>query len=157
MEKEFCTHPQSLALKELGFNEMCFGTYRKDAVFSEKPFEYDIHYHTQIQLGKNLCPKNSDYINDWVSAPTFSQALRFFREKYSLKHDIEDDNNKGEKFYYKIKSFDDKKFDNYNDVICFLQQRKDWSEIEFDSYEKAESACLDKLIEIVKRKENEKI
>jgi len=30
MEKEFCTYEQSLALKELGFNMRCFGSYLQD-------------------------------------------------------------------------------------------------------------------------------
>lgn len=147
IKKEFVTYEQAFALKELEFNKPCFAYFCED-------IGYQMQYKNPM-FSEDFNSRRGTYLND-ISAPTYSQALRWFREKYSLKHDIEDDS-KGEKFYYKIKSFDDKKFDNYYDVVLFLQKRKDWSEIEFDSYEEAESACLDKLIEIVKRKENEKI
>jgi hypothetical protein len=77
-------------------------------------------------------------------------VLRWFREKYGLKHDIDDDN-VGTKFYYKIRSYTDK-FDNYYDIIKHMREERDWSKIEFYSYEEAELECLKKLIEIAKNK-----
>jgi len=135
MEKEFVTYEQALALKELDFDEPCLASY----------------YHAGRRLYIAEYVKHGEYT---VLAPLYQQAFRWFREKHSLKHNIEDDNNKGERFYYKIRSFDDEKFDNYYDVHVFIREEKDWSKIEFDSYDKAESACLGKLIEIVKGKEN---
>ena len=59
MEKEFVPYEQALALKELGFDEPCFGWYGPTGI-----------------------------LNDWdktdTLAPTYSQAFRFFREKHNL-------------------------------------------------------------------------
>jgi hypothetical protein len=84
-----------------------------------------------------------------ISAPLYQQAFSFFREKYGLKHDIDDDND-GTKFYYKIRSYTDK-FDNYDDIIKFIREVRDWSKIEFKTYEEAELECVVKLIDIVKK------
>ena len=73
-------------------------------------------------------------------APTFSQAFRWFREKYDLRIWVE--SNYGvTKFEYVIATtnpnFIDKQF---NDLSAYK------------TYEEAELACLIKLIEIVKNK-----
>ena len=72
MEKEFIPFPQSSALKELGFDEPCFVYYRKS---NENKLAYP---NTGVA-------KNSLSING-ITAPTFSQAFRWFREKgYDVK------------------------------------------------------------------------
>ena len=76
MNKEFIPYEQALALKELGFDEPCFGYYSIDSLnlktptFNlEKPFEYE-----------------------WcLPAPLYQQAFRWFREKHGLRHFIEYD------------------------------------------------------------------
>ena len=55
----------ALRLKALGFDEPCFG-YRDG-------------------LGNLMIQKTPHCV---ISAPTFSQAFRFFREKYMIGHDI---------------------------------------------------------------------
>jgi len=132
MEKEFIPYQQALDLKELGFDEPCIKYYWTDGMFS-KGYENPFNYNKRDNV---------------ISAPTFSQAFRWFREVYGLKHDIDDDN-VGTKFYYKIRSYTDK-FDNYDDIIKPMREERDWSKIEFYSYEGAEQACLVTLIEIVK-------
>ena len=123
MEKEFVNYNIALEMKQLGFDEPCFAWFGPTGIF-----------------------------NDWDTtdtiAPLYQQAFRWFREKYGLKHDIDDDN-VGTKFYYKIRSYTDK-FDNYDDIIKPMREERDWSKIEFYSYEEAEIECLKKLIEIVK-------
>ena len=61
MEKEFVTYEQSLALKELGFDEPCIMYYNTD-----KDNNYSIN----------------DECN--ISAPLYQQAFRWFREKYKI-------------------------------------------------------------------------
>ena len=131
MTQEFIPYDLALEMKQLGFDEPCFAYLKPNVLTYEITIgEFDeFEYH---------------------SAPTFSQAFRWFREKYGLKHDIDDDN-VGTKFYYKIRSYTDK-FDNYNDIIKPMREERDWSKIEFYSYEEAELACLIKLIEILKNK-----
>lgn len=63
MNKEFVPYAESLELKEVGFNEPCFGLYHNDKTF----------YPTQ-------CKSHEQFHGQICSAPTFSQAFRWFRE-----------------------------------------------------------------------------
>lgn len=111
MEKEFVTYQQSLRLKALGFDEECFG-YRDG--------------------GGNLMIKKMPHCV--ISAPTYSQAFRWFREKYNLYHTID----KQGYWFFEIKK--DEGFGDLTEITVSY---------DYNSYEEAESACLDKLIEIV--------
>jgi len=87
LDKKFVPYLAAKDLKELGFNEPCFATYRKDSVtgyLTGNPFNYGLDYHTKVQMDQDLCPKNSDYTNDWVSAATYEQAFDFFREEFNF-------------------------------------------------------------------------
>lgn len=64
MEKEFVEYEQAVALKELGFDEPCFG-YFGDA--KELRFDRFVDKNTQL-----------------LKAPLYQQAFRWFREKYNL-------------------------------------------------------------------------
>jgi hypothetical protein len=147
MKIEFVPYEQALALKELGFNEPCFGNYN------------NLTGTTRFFFGKtnegcivwNKVPGTNDIVtsNETILAPTFSQAFRFFREKYNLKVS----------FPY---------WNGFNGMIpdrmqykyeCIIVPENDKSitvrengRVYFDTYEEAELACLDKLIEIVKTK-----
>jgi hypothetical protein len=117
MDKYFAPYQESFELKELGFNEPCLASY----------------FHAGKRL--DIC----EYINHGeytVLAPTFSQAFRWFREKYKLVGIV--------KF-----GANDFTFNIYNsDGIGLLTKES----LAFNgSYEEAELACLRKLIEIVKR------
>ena len=83
LEKEFVPYEEALALKELGFDEPCFGYHYtlngKDWKFAEKSEYYRLN--DEINIG----PKFS------LLAPTFSQAFRWFRYKYwytALMHNL---------------------------------------------------------------------
>jgi hypothetical protein len=71
----FVPYEQALALKELGFDEPCFGYY--DASNLEK-YEFIIQNNV----------KNSDFIFG-MTAPLYQQAFRWFREKYGLSGNID--------------------------------------------------------------------
>ena len=68
MEKEFINYTEALALKELGFDEPCFGWYAHNGVYTG----YSIKNSTinELNMIKNSC-----------SAPLYQQAFRWFREK----------------------------------------------------------------------------
>lgn len=83
MEKQFVTFEIAKRLKELGFDEKCIGTYRKWAC-TGNPFDYNIDYHTKVQMDHGLCPRNSEYVNDWVTAPLWQQALSWLRNIHQL-------------------------------------------------------------------------
>jgi hypothetical protein len=116
MEKEFVPYSEALALKELGFDEPCMG-YRDG--------------------GGYLMIKETPHCV--ISAPTFSQAFRWFRENYDLTVSI----NRNRKFKpvkrYEV-IIDESTYEKIN--VYGLDY--------YDSYEEAELECLKKLIKIVK-------
>jgi hypothetical protein len=131
--KDFAPYEQSLELKELGFNEPCFGLYHKDKTF----------YPTQ-------CKSHEEYHGQVCSAPLYQQAFRFFREKHGLEIILRPDAiNAPEKKLreYVILSYDK------NWVLEPIAEPHWWIRKGlFKTYEEAELACLKKLIEIVKTK-----
>jgi hypothetical protein len=65
MNKEFIPYKQALALKELGFNEPCFGYFTNCDVLIQK-----------------VC-KNTDFVT-YTPSPLYQQCFRWFREKYNF-------------------------------------------------------------------------
>jgi hypothetical protein len=134
MTKEFIPYEQALALKELGFDESCF-----------------THYLNKVLLTSSLVidkrERNSSFDDIRVTAPTFSQAFRWFREKYNLRGFIG--------FRPNVKQFDCHIYDMSLSGKEYVQQRT-MEEYNKDpkvgTYEEAELECLVKLIEIVKTK-----
>ena len=120
MEKEFVPYELALELKELGFDEPCFGSIDQIGYIYIK--------------GSKSSPRGSMMYNI-IDCPTYSQAFRFFREKYMLS---------GEIYIFKnIWNFDIEDISNSiqlytSDIMCY------------NSYEEAELECLVKLIEIAK-------
>lgn len=147
MNKEFVPHKQSIELKELGFDEPCFGYY-----FGEYDDEYDECVFLEVH---NL--KSQSYIekreNNGVLAPTYSQAFRWFREKYGLRNSITDfiDDETGIEWDYEIAiigtDVDEK--GNYKPIVDYST---DDETRKFKTYEEAELSCLRKLIEICTKK-----
>ncbi len=66
MKKEFIPYEQSLELKELGFDEPCFGVY----LIQSKEF-------VLVGSTERIRPKSKNF-----NAPLYQQAFRWFREKY---------------------------------------------------------------------------
>ena len=119
----FVPYKESLELKKLGFNEPCFTYYKNDQLS-------DI-----LELVKNSEMENvNNEIHNYISAPIFSQAFKFFREKYKL----------------------------HSTITSISQESWQWHitkpgeslgklyEEDFYNYEEAELACLRKLIGVVK-------
>ena len=139
MTQEFIPYESALALKELGFDEPCFGWFRSTLI----PSNFT-EFFLETEFGMNESPSdwvNSNFLDEACSAPLYQQAFRWFREKYDLRIWIE--SNYGVlKFEYVIATtnfnFIDKQF---NDLSAYK------------TYEEAELACLIKLIEIVKTKQ----
>ena len=82
------------------------------------------------------CMASKDMNNDegLIQLPLYQQAFRFFREKYKYSSYIKEATKDNYRFY--IEKFDEK---FYNSEIL--------------SYEEAELACLEKIIEIVEEKQ----
>lgn len=132
LENDFLPYELTLALNELGYN--------KPTIFFDNQLLY--------RNGK-FCQANQDAIDmfkDWgdelVIALTFSQAFKFFRDRFKLKGDVTHAISNG-KFTYTIWKWN---FDN---------NIGEWERIgiinSWFTYEEAEIACLNKLIEICKK------
>ena len=125
MKNEFAPYDLALAMKELGFDEKCFGFY---------------------SLIHDLMICNTSGINEEVGeclAPLYQQAFRWFREKHNhagLIQLIEPEygGDYGYVIYYKLNHL---AVDHWNKG--------------FKTYEEAELACLRKLIEIVNQNKDE--
>jgi hypothetical protein len=68
-EKDFVPYEQALALKELGFDEPCFGYYSNEKLICSN------HTNNMMQRFR-------------YAAPTFSQVFRWFRDKHKLSSHI---------------------------------------------------------------------
>jgi hypothetical protein len=141
MEKEFVTYELALRMKKLksidkgfrhGFNEKTFAYFvegfpNKKLVIQSKPKLYSYEYNGG---GPEL-----------ISAPTYSQAFRWFREKQEIEgfvHKSIEGN-----YYFVIKRIGN----NESNMYEFTKTAPKT----FDTYEEAELACLEKLIEIVEK------
>jgi hypothetical protein len=123
MEKDFAPHQEALELKQLGFDE-AISTYYS---FPDNELSYVMDGHSKVSVRRN------SQFGHAVSAPTYSQAFRFFREKYELFSWIE-------KFHK-------------NETYIFQIPPANFTKIQghYTTYEEAELACVVKLIEIVKK------
>jgi hypothetical protein len=127
---------QAVQLKELGFDEPCLFGYNQDEqnklMTVPQLSSYDIN-----------SAKNSDAskINK-VTAPLKQQVFKWFRQKYNLFGCIDLQCSTPAHWYVRI-----------DDIIenDFVYHSEDYH-IKYNTYEEAEMACIDKLIEIIKSK-----
>ena len=107
----------------------------KELGFDEECFDYYNPIEHKLNIFGVINSK-LDFSKAWIPAPLYQQAFRWFREKYRLSGFIFSYNNT---WNWKI------------DLINVSSE--DYSkDIKYDTYEEAESACLDVLIEICKNK-----
>lgn len=134
MKKQFIPYELALELKELGFDEECFGSYQV--------------YQNKVEDFITLCPTtrgegwrnsegeearkllDSEY---YISVALWQQAFDWFREKYELCSEV----------YY------------LNDYYWFDLEHINFGESyrnngKYLTYEEARLECLKKLIEILK-------
>ena len=129
IESNFVPYQIAVDMKSIGFDEPCFAFYG---------LSRDDYKTIRLSIFQNL---KTDYLSDLhhldvtCDAQTFSQAFRFFREKYMLS---------GEIYIFKnIWNFDIEDIKNSMQLYT--------SDItSYYTYEDAELACIRKLIEITK-------
>ena len=124
MKDLFVPYKIALQLKELGFDEPCFG------IWIGRGSKYDVMYVAK-QEDAWMAEQN-----DGILAPIFAQAFEFIREKYNLLGCSQ--YFKGGYYCYTINDMKDTKESNR----LFT---------EFSTFKEAEIACLEKLIEILKK------
>ena len=163
MNKEFIPYEQALELKELGFDEPCLAKYTvipEDEIDWFTIPEQGITDKTSFGSSKNYNSKSFEE-EGTISAPLYQQVFRWFREKYDLVHEISWSKYKGGlNFDYDIFSLvlptddelgdeddvaSDKSMETYDSLVD-----KGFRHHESNTYEEAELACINKLIEIVK-------
>jgi len=126
MTKEFVSYDIALKLKKLGFDEPCLARW----------IEKDSRDGGGLKLEIWNDEDTVFEVKSWTKAPTFSQAFRWFRKKEFLI-DVTSLNSNEYEFYIQ-----------WSFAYSFL------SDI-YTTYEEAELACLDKLIEIVELNQQE--
>ena len=121
MQKEFVPYELAVKLKELGFDEPCFGWY-------------DGRYI--VSINQNYCKNSEEWLNTiHCAAPLYQQAFRWLREKYGLYSTI----------MFRVSAEDN------NEYWDWLIKGEEVVYRHFKTYEEAELACITKLIEIVEQ------
>ncbi len=120
MEKEFIPYEQALALKELGFDKECLYSFEHGNSGLECKLNPHLKTNSTCDIGE-------------IVTPLYQQAFKWFRYKHNLDSWIYCPNESKGYFAIILKH---KRFVSYHE--------------QFDTYEEAELACLNKLIEIVK-------
>jgi hypothetical protein len=120
---EFIPYEYALELKELGFDEPCFGYY----LCRNSTFGIDDLFITTEWI--DLLP----YDSSSCKAPLYQQAFRWFRENYGLCQIV----------------YQNTEVDWTYDIVPTKGARNYKLIDVFDTYEEAELACLIKLIEII--------
>lgn len=131
MEREFVPYELAVKLKALGFDEPCFVYW----VFNNVEITFST---TDNRSGWSMIGFTNSQMNKksgLCTAPTFSQAFRWFREKHGIRSCIIDDHQQP----------------GYTFTTGPGQYYYDTGSINgwFHNYEEAELACLTKLIKIV--------
>jgi hypothetical protein len=131
MTKEFVPYELAVKLKQLGFDEPCFGYHY---TLNGKDWKFtDNHKYHEID---DILVIGSKFT---LLAPTFSQAFRWFREEHDLHYQL-------------VPFFSDKESHAVDYYLAIAQHRPP---IQVNTFEEAEISCLDKLIEIVELKKKE--
>lgn len=113
MRKLFMPYILALQLKEKGFNEQCFGTYKPTLGGINKI----IDFHTN-----ELHPINSDYVNGWISAIQWQQAIDWFYDIHNIKIDYTRGNDG--KFAPKLINFETNREHNYDYSINHIRSTR---------------------------------
>jgi len=145
--------PQEIAkqLRELGFDEPCLAYYDKDGdLLGDIGINEDIdnlYRNSYFVIYKDF--SESEY-----TAPLYQQAFRWFREKYNISYSIDWMSRSSEfynGYYVHFRGINDNKINQENFIVLNDELPSKGYKV-YKTYEEAELACLNKLIEIVKTK-----
>jgi hypothetical protein len=145
--------PQEIAkqLRELGFDEPCLAYYDKDGdLLGDIGINEDIdnlYRNSYFVIYKDF--SESEY-----TAPLYQQVFRWFREKYNISYSIDWMSRSSEfynGYYVHFRGINDNKINQENFIVLNDELPSKGYKV-YKTYEEAELACLNKLIEIVKTK-----
>lgn len=137
MNKEFIPYEQALELKELGFDEPCFGFYLKNQLELNIGFIKNDRIYNENSNGDSLV----GYGKSLIYAPTYSQAFRWFRDKKLSDASVNRHGEADGGYSYR--------WDIVHEYGVYEERHFKQG---YKTYEEAELACLIELIEIVKNK-----
>ncbi len=135
MEKEFIQYEQALELKELGFDEECFGYYDNEGL------KVSSDWYSNPHNKNSLFPESHTTNNPKISAPLYQQAFRWFRDNILCDGSISRYGDADGEYSYR--------WDIINEYGLYQERHFKKG---YNNYEEAELACLKKLIKIVKKK-----
>ena len=130
MENQFVPYEIALEIKELGFEEPCIAVYVENPIPTIKEKWLKAHFVNSFKEYYNSKLKKEN-----VAVPLWQQAFDWFREKYNLTSWVYQSNN--ESFHYSILQNGRFMTAGYKSTV---------------TYEEARQACLEKLIELCKKK-----
>lgn len=128
MKEQFIPYEQALKLKELGFDEGCLTYYFIGGKMS--------NYFKKVHKNSRLIQTQPYKFH--CSSPLWQQAFDWFREKYNLHSFIDRD---GGWYLVNIKDLSNEEIEG----SVKIEIKKSY----FITFEEAQQACLEKLIEIV--------
>ena len=136
MKEQFVSYEQAKALKELGFDEPCFG--------------YFSNLDNSLRQGHYGSPPNETII----STPLKQQAFQWFLKQHDLDYTIIPDPSSQHKELLRQYSVSIFRYANGINVQAEILRDNEGMIVTFNKRENAESVCIDKLIEIVKNKKS---
>ena len=121
--KEFVPYELALRMKQLGFDEPCIARYNVPGELITSGCYSDSSIMHLVVEQNDICEAH-------ILAPLFQQAFRWFREKgYLISFSSHDT--------------------SIHDFYIKWQPSKSILSDTYDTYEEAETACLEKLVEII--------
>jgi len=144
MKNEFISYKEALALKELGFNEPCVGTYHNRG--NGVGFTFGMFQHPKRNSQANTV--SGTFIGEQgCYAPLYQQAFRWFREEHGLYVEYYILEYRGQDTYA-FQIFDFKKQSTvYN---CCLNDDGELIKGGYSTHSGAEEASLKKIINKLK-------
>jgi hypothetical protein len=131
MNHLFTSYEQALELKKLGFDEPCLASYIETD--DRETFVEKIHLEIWSDEDTQYEPISK------TKAPLKQQAFKWFRDKHNLVASLfQTKNIKNEYVYF----FEIGEL-NSDRITCYSEDKL--------TYEEAENACIDKLIETIKK------
>lgn len=117
----FVSHDIAVQLKEIGFDDLCIAYFNSTSTVPEYPYRYVKDYN-----------KNSTESKNFITAPTYEQVFKWFRDKNYLSSVV---SNFGSFYGY---------IEHTREAEAFATDK------DYSSYEEAREQLILKLIDIYK-------
>ncbi|HPC34733.1 MAG TPA: hypothetical protein PLP73_03635 [Candidatus Absconditabacterales bacterium] len=143
IESSFVPYQIALDMKSIGFDEPCLAVFTYGKTFKMCSEMWDSFDENHLQIN-NYHYFGEDTDGDLITAPTFSQTFKFFREKCNLISHIYPESLNGNILGYYYVLIESDKYKH--------SESTDYNQV-FKTYESAELGSIKKLIEICKNKE----